>query len=190
MHLPCSLTLPYTFIPYLASSHTLFLAFHGFRQNTGVSNLRLDASLHSCLAQPHRPLSSILISFVHPQSCEGNSALGWMFEVREDLKNERDYKQTNMPLAAIPDWTLFSCQCFLFNVYTVSRHSHPSPWKENENPHTPYALTSTNVHMSQLLFLTLIPATLSLSLSRTHTNHAGSERCWGCNLSGIGLITA
>lgn len=125
MHLPYSLTLPYTFIPYLASSHTLFLSKmsvtcvdNGFRQNTGVSNLRLDASLHSCLAQPHRPLSSILISFVHPESCEGNSALGWMFEVREDLKNERDYKQTNMPLAAIPDWTLFSCQCFFFNVYS------------------------------------------------------------------------
>lgn len=54
-------------------------------------------------------------------------ALGWMFEEREDLKNERDYKQTNMPLAAIPDWTLFSCQCFVFNVYTVSRDSYPSP---------------------------------------------------------------
>lgn len=80
--------------------------------------------------------------------------------------------------------SVFSLMC------TVSRYTYPSPWKENENPHTPYALTSTNVHMSQLLFLTLIPATLSLSLSRTHTNHAGSERCWGCNLSGIGLITA
>lgn len=102
--------------------------------------------------------------------------------------NESDYKQTKMPLAAIPDWTLFSCQCFLFNVYTVSAPVYP----HNKKKHTPYAFTRTNVHMSQLLFLTLMPSILSLSPSHTHaqTNQAGLEQCWGCNLSGVGLITA
>lgn len=86
------------------------------------------ADEHSRLTKPHRPPSSILIGSLfpppQPETCEGKSTLGWMFEVKENLKNERDYKQTNMPLAVIPDWTLFSCQCFLFNVYTVCRHSY------------------------------------------------------------------
>lgn len=46
-----------------------------------------------------------------------------MFEMREDLKNVKDNKQANMHLAAIHGWTLFSCQTFLFNVYTASRLS-------------------------------------------------------------------
>lgn len=45
----------------------------------------------------------------------------WLFEMRGDLKNVKDNKQANMHLAAFRGWTLFSCQTFLFNVYTASR---------------------------------------------------------------------
>lgn len=129
---------------------------------------------HTCLTKPHRPPSSILIGSLcpptHSESCEGKSVLG-MFEVKENLKNGRDYKQTNMPLAVITDWTLFSCQCFLFNVYTIQYVDTCITFtiKRKRKPHThTLSHTLTYVHMSQLLFLTLMPSTLSLSLSLTH----------------------
>lgn len=64
--------------------------------------------------------------------------------------------------------------------------------KRKREPTHPYTFTRTHIrpHVSAFVSHTYTLNSLTFSLSRTHTNHAGSKRCWGCNLSGIGLITA
>lgn len=123
-----------------------------------------------------------LAAFIHPHTlrlCRGKSAPGWTFEVKEDSKNERDYKQANMPLAVIPCWTLFSCQCFLFITYTAWGHSYNHHYWRSVEPTVLCMHWHMKIHMS-LAFVSHTYALSSLTFSASHhTNHAGLENCWG-----------
>lgn len=122
----------------------------------------------SCLTKPHRPPCAALYPPPRSESCEGKSTLGWMFEVKENLKNERDYKQANRPLAVIPTGLYLAVTVFsVMHLQYVDTHV-TFTIKKQKRTHAPIH-TLAHAHVYQLMFLTLMPSTLSLSLSHTHT---------------------
>lgn len=148
---------------------------------------------HSHLTKPHRPPSSILICSLYPpprsESCGGKSTVRWMFEVKENLKNESYYKQTNRPLAVILTGLYSAVSVFsLMYLQYVDTHVTFTIKKQKRTN----ALILIHIHpcVSAFVSHTYALNSLTFSLSHTHINHAAQKRCRGCNLSGIGLITA